>query len=73
MPAMKKNFYEFNISSRRERLERNQLYPELAQFHIALREELGEDEYSEFYQSEKESTKVPAPMLYQNTGKWISA
>lgn len=67
-----KSFYDFNTSSPQERQERNQLYPELTQFHIALREELGEDEYQEFYQSEKESLKKPAPLLYQTTNRWIA-
>ncbi|QCR23359.1 hypothetical protein [Pontibacter sp. SGAir0037] len=71
---MKKSFYDFNSSNPQERQERNQLYPELAQFHIALREELGEEEYQLFYKAEKESIrKVPAAMLYQNTTKWITA
>ncbi|MFC5272291.1 hypothetical protein [Adhaeribacter terreus] len=50
---VQKNFYEFNLSSLQERLERNNLFPELAKFHIALREELTEEEYQAFYNSEK--------------------
>ena len=48
-----KNFYEFNLNSLQERQERNQLFPELARFHIALREELTEDEYQAFFNAEK--------------------
>ena len=53
-----KNFYDFNVSSPKERQKRNQLYPALASFHIALREELSEEEYQKFFYSEKESFKL---------------
>jgi hypothetical protein len=50
-----KTFYDFNLNSLQERQERNSLFPELARFHIALREELREDEYQDFFNAEKES------------------
>lgn len=50
-----KTFYDFNLNSLQERQERNNLFPELALFHIALREELNEDEYQDFFNAEKES------------------
>ena len=50
-----KTFYDFNLNSLQERQERNNLFPELARFHIALREELQEDEYMDFFNAEKES------------------
>ena len=56
-----KNFYDFNVSSPKERQERNKLYPALASFHIALREELSEEEYQKFFQSEKESFQLFIP------------
>lgn len=49
-----KSFYEFNLGSPQERQERNTLFPELAKFHIALREELTEDEYLDFFNAERE-------------------
>lgn len=52
-----KTFYDFNLSSLQERQERNSLFPELARFHIALREELREDEYMDFFNAEKESLR----------------
>ena len=52
-----KTFYDFNLNSLQERQERNNLFPELARFHIALREELQEDEYMDFFNAEKESLK----------------
>lgn len=52
-----KSFYDFNRDSPQERQERNQLYPELAKFHIALREEMSEEEYQEFYRAEKEAAR----------------
>jgi hypothetical protein len=66
-----KSFYDFDINSRQERFERNSMYPELASFHIALREELNEEEYHAFYRSEKESLMKTAPMFQKNTNKWI--
>ncbi len=48
-----KNFYEFNLDCMQERQERNALFPEMAKFHISLREELNEEEYQAFFNSEK--------------------
>lgn len=66
-----KSFYDFNLSSPQERQERNQLYPELAKFHIALREEMSEEEYQEFYRAEKDAAKnlmIPNP---NSKPQWI--
>ncbi len=52
-----KSFYDFNVESLQERQERNILFPELALFHIALREELRDDEYQAFFNAERESCK----------------
>ena len=68
-----KNFFEFNRNSPEERRERNRLYPELARFHIALREEMSEEEYQAFFISEKEALKHTRPMLHQTANRWISA
>ena len=68
-----KSFFEFNRNSPAERQERNRLYPELAKFHIALREEMSEDEYQAFFNSEKEAQRPARPILHQTQHKWISA
>ncbi|MCC9167653.1 hypothetical protein [Pontibacter harenae] len=68
-----KSYYDFKNDSPQERLERNSLYPELAKFHIALREELGEEEYQAFYQAEKEAMKLYAPMYHQTGNQRIYA
>ncbi|TXK38007.1 hypothetical protein FVR03_14440 [Pontibacter qinzhouensis] len=68
-----KSFYEFNPDSPQERQEREKMHPELSKFHIALREELGEEEYSCFYSAEKESFK---PFMIPNQSykpTWIQA
>jgi hypothetical protein len=72
MKPIKKNFYDFNRDSPEERQERNRLYPELAKFHIALREELGDEEYQEFYQAEKESVKRFSPVFHQTPRQWVN-
>ncbi len=68
-----KSFFDYNRSSPEERMERNKLYPELAKFHIALREEMDDEEYQAFYTSEKESLKKSKPILHQTKNKWLSA
>lgn len=70
-----KSFYDFNRSSPQERAEQYKLYPEMALFHIALREEMGEDEYVAFYNAEKEAQhqKILAPMYNQTVPKWMNA
>ncbi len=49
------------------------MYPEMALFHVALREELGEEEYNAFYRAEKESQRFTVPMYHQTTSKWVHA
>ncbi|WP_347158133.1 hypothetical protein [Pontibacter chitinilyticus] len=68
-----KSFYDFNRDNPQERQLRNSLYPELAKFHIALQEELGEEEYLTFYCAEKEAVKRFAPIFNQPTSTWASA
>ncbi len=68
-----KSFYDFDINSPQERNERSSMYPELATFHIALREELSEEEYNAFYKSEKESLRKYAPIIQQTQNTWIRA
>jgi hypothetical protein len=52
-----KSFYDFNLNSVEERLERSHLFPKLTGFYLALQEELSEAEYQAFYTSEKESLR----------------
>lgn len=68
-----KSFYDFNRNNPEERMEQYQLFPEMALFHIALREEMGEEEYQAFYQAEKESVKRMAPMYHQSNRIWATA
>ncbi|WP_162052071.1 hypothetical protein [Pontibacter pamirensis] len=68
-----KSFYDFNRNNPEERMEQYQLFPEMALFHIALREEMEEEEYLEFYQAEKEAVKRMAPMFYQPKREWATA
>ena len=68
-----KSFYDFNRNNQQESLEQYELYPEMALFHIALREEMGEEEYQAFYRAEKESARrVAAPMFQQNRHQWAT-
>ncbi len=68
MNLFMKSFYDFNRNSPQERRERNSLYPQLAQFHIALREELSDEEYQAFFNSETEAQKHYKQIFDQNTG-----
>jgi hypothetical protein len=68
-----KSFYEFRVDSPQERSERNKLYPELARFHIALREELSEEEYQQFYQAEQVNTQQLTHSSNKQNHKWITA
>ena len=68
-----KTFYDFNLSSLQERQERNNLFPELARFHIALREELQEDEYMDFFNAEKESFRQALTQNHTFKRTWAEA
>ncbi len=52
-------------------MEQYKLYPEMALFHIALREEMGDEEYHAFYRAEQESAAYKTPRVHhqqQRTG-----
>lgn len=69
-----KSFYDFNRNSPQERQEQYKNYPELALFHIALREELGDEEYHAFYRAEQDAQKrLIGPMSHQKSTKWATA
>ena len=68
-----KSFYDFNRNNPEERLEQYKLFPEMALYHIALREEMEEEEYLAFYRAEKESAKrMAAPIYQQTTRTWAT-
>jgi hypothetical protein len=71
MKNLVKSFYDFNRNSPQERQERNQLYPELAKFHIALREEMSEEEYQEFFEAEKKANKPLIIPNQPNPTQWM--
>ncbi|MBD1396896.1 hypothetical protein H9Q13_06945 [Pontibacter sp. JH31] len=71
MKNLVKSFYDFNRDSPQERQERNQLYPELAKFHIALREEMSEEEYQAFFKAEKEAFNPLIMTKNNSTKQWI--
>ncbi|WP_299702532.1 hypothetical protein [uncultured Pontibacter sp.] len=71
MKNLVKSFYDFNRNSPQERQERNQLYPELAKFHIALREEMSEEEYQEFFRAEKEASRPLMIPTQTNPTQWM--
>lgn len=68
-----KSFYDFNRNNPEERMQQYKLFPEMALYHIALREEMEEEEYLEFYQAEKEAVKRMAPMFHQRNRVWATA
>ncbi|AKD02013.1 hypothetical protein POKO110462_13975 [Pontibacter korlensis] len=69
-----RSFYDFNRSSPKERQEQYKYYPEMALYHIALREELGEEEYNAFYRAEQEAQKrYINAMSHQTAAKWATA
>lgn len=69
-----KSFYDFNRSSPEERQQQYKHYPEMALFHIALREELGEEEYNAFYSAEQEAAQKRSitSMSHQTSRKWVT-
>ena len=68
-----KSFYDFNRNNPEERMKQYELFPEMALFHIALREEMSEEEYLAFYQAEKEAVKRGAPLFHQTNRIWATA
>jgi len=69
-----KSFYDFNRNNPEERLEQYKLFPEMALFHIALHEEMGEEEYQAFYKAEQEAARqrMSAPLFHQSAHKWAT-
>lgn len=68
-----KSFYDFNRNNPEERLEQYRLFPEMALYHIALREEMSEEEYQAFYRAEKEASRLKAaPMFHQSAPTWAT-
>ena len=65
-----KNFFDYDLNNPAERQERTTHYPELSMFHMALQDELTDDEYQTYFDSEKQlvSTSLTTNPV-QNT--WI--
>ena len=65
-----KSFYDYDVDNPAERQERYTTYPELSRFHMALQDELTDDEYQTYFDSEKQlvSTSLTTNPV-QNT--WI--
>jgi len=68
-----RTFYDFNRSIPQEREEQYKLFPAMSLYHIALREELGEEEYQQFYKAEREAQQQITLARQQRTGKWMHA
>lgn len=49
-----KNFFDYDLNNPAERQERSAHYPELSNFHLALQDELPDDEYQTYFESEKQ-------------------
>ncbi|MCJ8167240.1 hypothetical protein MKJ04_20535 [Pontibacter sp. E15-1] len=68
-----KSFYDFNRNNPEERLEQYKLFPEMALYHIALHEEMEEEEYQAFYSAEKAAFMYAAPHMHQQRSqRWAA-
>ncbi len=65
-----KSFYDYDLDNPAERQERYTIYPELSLFHMALQDELTDDEYQTYYESEKQLVK-PTPVVNNFQTRWI--
>ncbi|RDC65433.1 hypothetical protein [Adhaeribacter pallidiroseus] len=65
-----KSFYDYDVDNPTERQERYTTYPELSRFHMALQDELTDDEYQTYYESEKQLIK-PTPVANNFQTRWI--
>lgn len=65
-----KNFFDYDLNNPADRQERTTYYPELSMFHMALQDELTDDEYQTYFESEKQ---LVTNELLTNTGQnqWI--
>ena len=56
-----KSFYDYDANNPAERQERYAYYPELSKFHMALQDELSDEEYETYFETEKQlATPLPA-------------
>ncbi len=65
-----KSFYDYDVDNPAERQERYTFYPELSKFHMALQDELTDDEYQTYYEAEKQLVK-PTPAVNNFQTRWI--
>jgi len=65
-----KSFYDYDVDNPAERQERYTIYPELSRFHMTLQDELTDDEYQTYFESEKRSVE-PKPAVNNFQTRWI--
>ncbi|QNF32536.1 hypothetical protein HUW51_07280 [Adhaeribacter swui] len=65
-----KSFYDYDVDNPAERQERYNTYPELSRFHMALQDELTDEEYQGYFESEKQLVK-PTPSVNTTQTRWI--
>ena len=68
---MMKSFYDYDANNPAERRERYTHFPELSMFHMALQDELTDDEYQTFFDTEKQFIS-PTPAANSVKTQWIS-
>lgn len=65
-----KSFYDYDANNPAERRERDAYYPELSKFHLALQDELPDEEYETYFETEKQlATLLPATTCVKTS--WI--
>lgn len=67
---MMKNFFDYDANNPAERQERYAHYPELSKFHMALQDELSDDEYETYFESEKQLI-TQTPLANTVRAQWI--
>ncbi len=65
-----KSFYDYDVDNPAEWQERYTTYPELSKFHMALQDELTDDEYQTYFESEKRLVE-PKPLVNNFQTRWI--
>ncbi|QMU31138.1 hypothetical protein [Adhaeribacter radiodurans] len=66
-----KSFYDFDVDNPAERQERYVTYPALSKFHMTLQDELTDDEYQTYFESEKQLVQQK-PLVNNLQNQWIN-
>ncbi len=66
-----KSFYDYDVDNPVERQERYTLYPALSKFHMTLQDELTDEEYQTYFESEKRLVE-PEPVASNLKNQWIN-